>query len=548
MPESINSAGISRLISITPPYNTPLSDASIVSNTRHLSSMKYNLCCRDRYGRGTYVNRNPRGAGIAASEGDLVGSSEKSIGRLSHFPLVFIGLGLYRAWIEVSTISVPGAFPLPSFSALDIFEISAIATWVLGALLAKFLAPLSKRKASFVISGGLIALSTAAAYYAAAHPDSASFLALPISIGSGVGIAILILIWSEFYGCLNPLRVALYYSASIIVGALVIYLTKGLVSDYRMWFVIFLPVLSALFAFLSFRHLSEAEQPRPMSTRFSFPWKPVLLMAVFSFAYGLKESSILAFSGPHSSFGVIAAAAVVLIGVIAQGERFNFGLIYRFGLPLMVASFLIVPALGFPVEAVSAFCASLSYTAFSILIMLLLSNLSYRYGITALWLFGIERAIRQAVMLCGGTINHLLAQSEPFIENQAIIINVVIVLLIIVSTMILLSEKDLASNWGIEALTDKNKPEGAPSAKGESMRSFVLGKKCASISKHYALSVREAEVLLLLAQRKSIGAIEQRLIIANGTAKAHVRHIYQKLDIHSRSELFALLERTDVAG
>ena len=29
--------------------------------------------------------------------------------------------------------------------------------------------------------------------------------------------------------------------------------------------------------------------------------------------------------------------------------------------------------------------------------------------------------------------------------------------------------------------------------------------------------------------------------IANGTAKAHVRHIYQKLDIHTRQELFDLL-------
>ena len=36
--------------------------------------------------------------------------------------------------------------------------------------------------------------------------------------------------------------------------------------------------------------------------------------------------------------------------------------------------------------------------------------------------------------------------------------------------------------------------------------------------------------------------IERDLFIANGTAKAHVRHIYQKLDIHSREELFALLD------
>ena len=36
--------------------------------------------------------------------------------------------------------------------------------------------------------------------------------------------------------------------------------------------------------------------------------------------------------------------------------------------------------------------------------------------------------------------------------------------------------------------------------------------------------------------------IERELDIANGTAKAHVRHIYQKLNIHSREELFNLLD------
>ena len=34
---------------------------------------------------------------------------------------------------------------------------------------------------------------------------------------------------------------------------------------------------------------------------------------------------------------------------------------------------------------------------------------------------------------------------------------------------------------------------------------------------------------------------ERELFIANGTAKAHVRHVYQKFDIHSRDELFDLI-------
>ena len=69
-----------------------------------------------------------------------------------------------------------------------------------------------------------------------------------------------------------------------------------------------------------------------------------------------------------------------------------------------------------------------------------------------------------------------------------------------------------------------------------------LADRCAEIARRYKLSAREEEVLLLLAQHKTVGIIERELVIANGTAKAHVRHIYQKLDIHTRQELFDLLD------
>ena len=52
-------------------------------------------------------------------------------------------------------------------------------------------------------------------------------------------------------------------------------------------------------------------------------------------------------------------------------------------------------------------------------------------------------------------------------------------------------------------------------------------------------------MLLLLAQKKTISTIEHELFIANGTAKAHVRHIYQKLSIHTRKELFEMVGVSD---
>ena len=45
----------------------------------------------------------------------------------------------------------------------------------------------------------------------------------------------------------------------------------------------------------------------------------------------------------------------------------------------------------------------------------------------------------------------------------------------------------------------------------------------------------------LLAQGKSLSGVAGELIIAEGTAKAHTRHIYEKLGINTRQELLDLL-------
>ena len=50
-----------------------------------------------------------------------------------------------------------------------------------------------------------------------------------------------------------------------------------------------------------------------------------------------------------------------------------------------------------------------------------------------------------------------------------------------------------------------------------------------------------SRVARLLAEGKTGRVIQQELFIAEGTFKAHTRHIYEKMGINSRKELFELL-------
>ena len=58
------------------------------------------------------------------------------------------------------------------------------------------------------------------------------------------------------------------------------------------------------------------------------------------------------------------------------------------------------------------------------------------------------------------------------------------------------------------------------------------------------LTERESEVLRLLASGLDRAAIRKELAISNDTLKSHIRHIYSKLEIHSKSELSDLIARS----
>lgn len=65
--------------------------------------------------------------------------------------------------------------------------------------------------------------------------------------------------------------------------------------------------------------------------------------------------------------------------------------------------------------------------------------------------------------------------------------------------------------------------------------------RCDLIGRKYALSQREIEVMALVARGHTISSIATELFISDNTVKTHLRRLYQKLDIHKKQELFALI-------
>ena len=87
----------------------------------------------------------------------------------------------------------------------------------------------------------------------------------------------------------------------------------------------------------------------------------------------------------------------------------------------------------------------------SLLIALLFYDLSKRMGIAIIALTGVVR-VNSLFTLWGGNVAELLGALGLAPTTQNIAITVAVVMLVLASTLMLLSEKDLASRWGIRLL------------------------------------------------------------------------------------------------
>lgn len=71
----------------------------------------------------------------------------------------------------------------------------------------------------------------------------------------------------------------------------------------------------------------------------------------------------------------------------------------------------------------------------------------------------------------------------------------------------------------------------------------LLETRTEQISERFGLTAREKEVFGLLARGRNGKFIQDELVVSYNTVKAHVKHIYTKLGIHTQQELIDLVEQ-----
>lgn len=433
------------------------------------------------------------------------------------------GQGVVQAWISLS-LNLAGAtdaFGQPQ--ALTIIDYGSLVPYALFFLAAGRIAPVINRKlplllgmGAMVAAAGLVALSLAGGL-----PHSVLVAGLALA---GAGSAVAFLYWWELYSVLNPLEVAFYYAGSCLIKDVVVFLLAGYCEAYLIGALLVLPFASLVLYDRGKTVLERSgRQPAVAHGAASFPWKPMLFLGLYGFAFGYGAQMVSLANIPLLRFAATIPAVIVLCSIVFDRGWFNFAFVYQFILPTAIVGLLALLVFPGIHPAAALVGVRASYVAVYIYIAIMLENLARRYKMSAVWLFSMMGLVHTASISLGRAAFMLVA--SPLVP-------IIFVICVVLTTFLLVTEPKLSSDWGI-SLTGKNTELGRRAKTELALQSLAL---------RYGLTVREQEIALAMAEGKMPRAIGKELHIAPGTVKAHMQHIYRKVGVHSKEELLELVK------
>lgn len=184
---------------------------------------------------------------------------------------------------------------------------------------------------------------------------------------------------------------------------------------------------------------------------------------------------------------------------------------------------------------------------------------SYSFQMLSLW-----RAVGCLGVL-GGFVSSRIIVSQPLTSNMMLTLGLgILVILLVCSFVGVISFR----NWqkkpafsprsanqpsdrqkSIETSKDEisNGKNAQVSSQNISINAHADEKEArmAELAQNAGLSQREEEVFSLLCNGRSVPFIADHLVIARSTAATHVKRIYRKLGVHTKQELFDLLDNLD---
>jgi DNA-binding CsgD family transcriptional regulator len=236
---------------------------------------------------------------------------------------------------------------------------------------------------------------------------------------------------------------------------------------------------------------------------------------------------------PLSSYASIVPIVIAVAIALIMRDKFPTDLIVQISVLLVVAGFLSMTIQLQHANNVSVVLLAAGNTLFDMVAWLVLIAVASRNSrgavATFAWGRGVSGLGTTLGAFIGVTSNHLTGDNPDMLK----IVLAVIVLVFVAYALIGL--KGFSFTEAIEGITP------VETATIEIPKQ-TLEERCRELAGEYSLTPRELEVFQMLARGRDTTYIQEQLVVSRNTVKAHVKHIYAKLDIHSHQDLIDIVE------
>lgn len=470
-----------------------------------------------------------------------------------------LGFACIRGWVYLmfmgaaaSSITWTGAPIPPLFYLLS--TASLFATLLASALAGRaFLSlmghPAARSAGPLLTSLGTLLLANAAGQ--GAFPLACGLIG---AIVTGIGSGIIDLGYGELYRNEPPSRTVIEIPLAFFLAALTFALIAILPPVAGCLMSAALPLISGWILLITQHAWSRKRIPAVQPIAFNlgaFAWRIGLCACLIGIADGMVRAAFITSNQLSMNAFLqwpLGAAALVTMAIVyasaflstQRGTR----TIYKAAIFVMAFFFMLLPVFT-QAQNVESTMALAGYGTFNVLIWMLLAEISYNYRLSSTAVFGIGWGMVTLGVLLGAFAGAIVEQFAPFAPQQMSLIALIATTAILFSFFFVFKESDL-----IELTEDTSDGEGeAPG--GEAPETAKRPPKprfhdrCVEVATQFELSPKETEVMILFAKGRSATRIQEELFISKGTVSTHLRHIYQKMDVHSKQELLDIIEGID---
>lgn len=372
-------------------------------------------------------------------------------------------------------------------------------------------------------------LAAAPAYFA---------IALVISAAE----AVLWILWGERYACIDASftinRIGTVFGLTLFFCVLIAYLLPSLLTAP---FAALLPLVSGLALGVTRtdgRDTFPALLPRSATKSGFKNMLGVSFVTLFACAACYFLSCIIPWeqlptSDDSFSFGILGGALfiLVIVGIYTLSRNhLNIFKIYPALLVALMVGFALF--LSTPLLWLAAFVIGIDIQAlFEVLLIMYFGILTTKGYATPALTFAMAGGFVRLGLAAGNSLA-LWYESMPLATSNLITPPTCLGFMCLLAIVLI---PLVRMEFSIVALT------AAPPTKNE------VEEICAEVAAEFALSARESEILLLIARGHTTSSMADKLVISPYTVNTHIRHIYDKMQIHKRSELLNYLnmQRSD---